>query len=514
MFKKILVMILSIIIILNLCACKNNVDDKIIVVEDTEDINFAIWDYDTMNPILTKSNNVESIMNIVYEPLFSINEKQEIVPILAEDYSMSSGGTKITVNLKENIKWQDGTNFTAEDVTNTISKIKNTDGIYKNIGNKIKNFTPTTKKQVVIELEEPSFDFAYFLTFPIISRNTEFISDDNFLPVGTGAYKFLSKTGPVIEFIPNLEWHGGENSKKKVVVKILNDEASALQSFNSNEIDAIFSDTIKEKSVAPKSNSTAKQVFTKNLTFLGFNCANEKLTENLRRAVGLLIDKDAIVEKCVYGFGVPTDFSVNPTSAFYSPISDKKKAKEEIVKLIESSGLILKDGVYELNGESVSFNIIVNENNTNRIAVANAVSENLRSFGIDSGIEILPYETYIERIKNDDFDMFLGEVETEEYINPCEMIKGNNYFNFDNSKINEELSKLFEMDKKVSKKSLSGLYKLMEESSPYVPLYYKTESIYYGDYVYGMTVSDRLNLYKNIEKWYFYTEEDGEKKDD
>ena len=88
--KKIIAVLLSAVLAFGAAGCKKNTDDtpeesgSIVVLEDTTEIKLAIANLTTLNPLETTSKGVQNIMNIVYEPLFTVDEKINIVPVLAE----------------------------------------------------------------------------------------------------------------------------------------------------------------------------------------------------------------------------------------------------------------------------------------------------------------------------------------------------------------------------------------------------------------------------------------------
>ena len=52
--------------------------------EVSNSISVGLLDFDTFNPLLTKSETVKECMEFVYEPLFELNEKLQAVPILSK----------------------------------------------------------------------------------------------------------------------------------------------------------------------------------------------------------------------------------------------------------------------------------------------------------------------------------------------------------------------------------------------------------------------------------------------
>ena len=138
---------MSVIVLVAAIGCVNKNNDnqvqngEIVVIQDKTDTVIGAYNIDTLNPIATKSKSSQRITNIIYESLFSYNEDLSIEPMLAESYFLSQDGRGITVNLKRNVLWQDGSPFTTGDVTYTLGKITSSDGIYSKIGKKIKNYS-------------------------------------------------------------------------------------------------------------------------------------------------------------------------------------------------------------------------------------------------------------------------------------------------------------------------------------------------------------------------------------
>ena len=55
-----------------------------------------------------------------YDTLFEYNSDGEVVGVLAEDWSMSEDGKTYTFQIKQGVKFSDGSDLTAEDVAKSI----------------------------------------------------------------------------------------------------------------------------------------------------------------------------------------------------------------------------------------------------------------------------------------------------------------------------------------------------------------------------------------------------------
>lgn len=518
MQKRIISIVLAVSMIFAVCGCKNKFSkkDSLVVIEDSSDIKLGISELTTLNPLETKSKNIQSIMNIVYEPLFEYDEKMNIVPVLAESYRLSEDGRQITVKLREDVKWHDGTNFTADDVVYTLSKLIHSNGLYKNTADKISGFTAVSKYETVINLNRQELDFAYSLTFPILSKNTRYINSGDFVPLGTGAYKYAEKSENEIVFVPNSIWYGEPIPQKKVKVKLLRDSSAVLGAFSVNETDAIIPE--ENEDYTSIGNAQTKSIITNNMVFLGFNTQNPKLLPEIRRAVELMLDKQKIIEKDAYGYGRICDISVNPNSWAYVSADLEGFSQDYIGTLLQRNGYVMSEGVYS-NGENrMEFSIIVNSNNEKRVAVAERIAEMLSASGFAVSVNKTDYNTYLERINSGNFEMFVGEVETDCVINPLEMLDSkNNYFGFDTSELAQLNSELYGVqDKERYKDIVKQIVRKFSENPPYVPLFFKTTEVFYGTNVSGITEPTLTQRYKNIGNWYFYnaSQKDEEKSND
>lgn len=513
--KRLIAAVLSAVTLLGLCGCREKEDDyiasgELVVVRDDTDITLGIYGIDTLNPLETASKSVRNIMNIIYEPLFTTDERENSLPVLAQSYTMSENGMQMTVNLREDVKWHDGTNFTADDVVYTLSKLVNTDSMYNKSVKKIKSFTAVNKHQVIINFVHGETDFSNCLTFPIISRNTRYTADNSFVPMGTGAYKYASGNSTEIILAPT-----DESVSKRIRVRILRDKTAAAEAFNVNELDAVTSEEIDVETTTPKSYSQTKTIVSDNMVFMGMNTENPQLNSSgIRRAVNAVINKQKIVDNCAYGNGVVTDMSIKPNSWAY-PKTEDKISQSDIETLFEQEGYVPENGVYYKNSAPLKLSILVNNNNSKRMEIAESLRTDLQGSGISVSIQAVDYETYLSRINEGNYELFVGETTVDQNLNPAVMLDGEtNYFRFDASELKNAKTKLCGVtDKESYKQGVSSFLKIFNASPPYVPLYFKTESVIYGSYVSGIDAPVGFNPYKNIENWYFYDKNGKENKE-
>ena len=150
---------------------------------------------ETLNPIKNRDNTVDKVLRLIYEPLFVVNENMQVVPNLAESYTIN--GNTVTLKLKSGVKWDDGTNLTASDVTYTLSQLEDAelDTIYKSCAENITSYSKVDNNTIKISYSKGLGSVGYSLCFPVIPKHYYNSNKaDEMKPVGNGSYKFDNYT--------------------------------------------------------------------------------------------------------------------------------------------------------------------------------------------------------------------------------------------------------------------------------------------------------------------------------
>ena len=75
-----------------------------------------------LDPHYLSDTNSSLVVLNTHDPLFRRLPSGEIEPALAEDYELSEDGTSITLYIRQGVKFQDGTELTAEDVAFSLNR--------------------------------------------------------------------------------------------------------------------------------------------------------------------------------------------------------------------------------------------------------------------------------------------------------------------------------------------------------------------------------------------------------
>lgn len=262
---------------------QETVDDEKVADENktevSNSISVGLLDFDTFNPLLTKSETVKECMEFVYEPLFELNEKLQAVPILAESYTVSPDGRTIDITLKNNIQWQDGSNFNAYDVSYTFKQIRSGVTNYTSVFANMADYMATGDYTFQIVLNYAVPNFVSLLTFPIVKYQSDMKGNANYIPMGTGPYKYNSQlsTGKLL-FSAFDNYHNGRAKIDSLYAYTVPDLQKYESMFEASEIDLMTGRTVDLSEYTPRGSARNNEYITNQMTFIGYNTANPLLS--------------------------------------------------------------------------------------------------------------------------------------------------------------------------------------------------------------------------------------------
>ncbi len=529
MIKKLNIKIVILLILsLLLTACDissqggKEADEPIIVHSENENVlNFGIESVDTLNPIFTKSLSVSHALQLIFEPLFTFDETMNPIGVLAESCVTSEDKYRYTIKTKQGIMWHDGTSFSSRDVLHTINLIRYNDSpLTKSLSN-ISSVTTVDDNTIVIGLSRPVPNFTALLSFPIVKSSVVPDDIENYIPVGTGPYRYDTKvTNDKIKLVKFDSWHGETPTIGEIKLNVLKDRAAVADAFNASEIDAVASEVMDLKTNAPRGEIYTNDYITNNLVFVGMNNSSGSLSgANTRKAVSYLIDKQDIVTTEIFSRAAVADVPVNP-SAWYYPQSHKADYDNEyIAEVLALDGWIRNDeGLFTrqketypegsdipvLVNEKLKLDIIVNDDNEERYRVANKIGDALNKFGIETEITLLSFADYTQRINDKNYLMFIGEIIMPDNMDQHFLLNdSNNYFSYYSDAMSDIVYRMATASTSEEQKNAYSEYmNVFNEEMPFVPLFFRKESVIFEKSLSGTSMPTVFNVFSNPQNWY------------
>ena len=448
---------------------------------------------DTFNPLLTKIDSNRDMLNLCYDSLFYLDSSYHTVPLLASSYEISGDGKNVSVELRKDVLWHDGTGFTANDVVYTVNNILSEETCYYNdmLSSLVLKVRQTSTYEVLFTLRAANSGFVNLLTFPILKKvsGRMVAQADDYLPLGTGPFKVIPGSSEnVLSLEKNPSWHGGHIYIDGVNLHILPDEEAANSAFSSGLVDFIKITKENAGKISTGENIGNLKLYTPKYSFVSFNFENPLLQkENIRTLLGNMIDKKAFSESVLGNFGSFAEYPFYSQAYFITKDSETATAVD--FDLSSFGCEKNQDGKIEYTDEEgnkteLSFSLLVNNDNPFRLVMANTLAESLSDKGIKIYVDPQDFDVYAKKIADGEFDMFIGETLLSPDFSPAALLGSTgklNYGKYAGEETDKLIARLLAADSVSDRnKYIKQILEDFEKSAPHMPLLFEDEILVYN----------------------------------
>lgn len=398
-FSYVIAMMLAVtcVVAFNGCGTSSN---KSANAEKT--LTYASPDCKTINPVL---NTHDELPDLIFSGLMKHDGNGKPVVDLAEKYEFDKGTLTYTFHLRKNVKWHDGKPFTAADVKFTLDMLRSNDKLEAEVTDSfkdIKEVTVVDDNTVKIQLSKPNAAMLDNLAIGIMPKHLLegkdiMTSDFNQHPIGTGRYKFVSwDKGQSIIVQKNDEYYGKAPKISKIVFKIIPDENAKAAQIKSGGVDLALVNAKDAKAFRDNKDFKVFDFATADFRAIGPNFKNAYWQNPEHQALipvlGYALDKKAIVDSVLGGQGEPAYSPLQINKEYNDASVDHRDYNPEVFKQkMEELGWKLgSDGIYEKNGEKLSFSVEAREFEEERVDMAKVASAQFKKLGVDMKVNIVP----------------------------------------------------------------------------------------------------------------------------
>jgi peptide/nickel transport system substrate-binding protein len=268
-----------------------------------------------------------------FEFLASLGEAGDIGPGLAESWESNDDGSVWTFNLRQGVKWQDGSDFTAADVAATMDRLVE----YGNSGLKgvidLGAVDASDPTKAVFTLVSPNGLFPYLVSVynaQTVITPVDFVlgSTADGSPNGTGPFRLVSfdaATGATFERNP--DWWGGATPLDGSVWSFFDDEGAMVTATSAGEVDAIVQFQVVGGD-ALFNNPDFNTVISRNTTHrqIWMRCDEGQFADKrVRQALALSIDREALIATLFQGKAdIANDHVIAPLYPFFDPTQPQR----------------------------------------------------------------------------------------------------------------------------------------------------------------------------------------------
>ncbi|MFH1552212.1 MAG: peptide-binding protein [Candidatus Omnitrophota bacterium] len=461
-------------------------------------VSSGIGDARILIPMFADDATSSSVCALIYNGLTRVDKDLNIVGDLAERWEIEDEGLSITFYLHKNVRWHDGTPFTAEDVRFTFQTILDPEAGCPYISSyididRIEVIDPHTIRFRYARAYSPAL-----LKFGMGVIPSHLFSDIKDLkrspyaraPIGTGPYMFSRwESGQYIILEANPGYFEHAPGIKRYVYKVVPDQAVQFLELVSGETDSMelspYQFLYRSNTPQFKESMEKYRYLSHSYTYIGYNLKDPLFEDRkVRQALSYAINKKEIIDAVLLGLGQEcTGPFLKGTPYYDETVAGYNYDPVKAAALLSEAGWSDTDGdgVLEKSGEEFRVKIATNQGSQVREDVATIVQSQWAQLGVKAEIQVVAWSAFLDQFVNKkNFQaVILGwtiPVDPDIYSvwHSSSMAEGGlNFISYSDKQVDEliELGRR-EFDPTRRAQVYSKVHKLISEDAPYTFLFF------------------------------------------
>ena len=393
-------------------------------------------DYLTADPMAQNELLTNSINGHVYESLVVRGKNLEILPGLAASWKQTSA-TVWVFNLRKDVKWHDGSEFTADDVVFSIKRLQGPTSNFKVYGNnvgeprKIDSHTVELTTPVPLPVMLETLANSLFMMNKAWCEKNNAVATQDFTKekeaytsrnaMGTGPYLLVSRDPDVKSvFKKNAAWWGlketgyFDGNVDDIVYTPIKEGNTRMSALLSGELDFVLDPPVQDIDKLKKDKNIKVYEGRENrIIFLGMDQSRDELLyssvkgknpfkdKRVRQAFYQAIDVNAINKTVMRGLSVPTAINLpNPIKAGIPKEMDKRYPYD-----IAAAKKLLTEAGYP-NGFEVQIDC-PNNRYINDEKICIAVAGMLSKIGVNMKVNAIPRAQFFPKAQRLEVSMYM-----------------------------------------------------------------------------------------------------------
>jgi peptide/nickel transport system substrate-binding protein len=289
----------------------------------------VLADVKSFDTAASEYGNRNLFYQTIYDGLMNADPNGKVVPSLATKWTYNAAQTVLTLNLRTDVKFTDGTKLDAAAVVKSLNAFKNGTSPDKSNLSAMKSVVAKDSSTVVITLTAADPAFLNYL-----ARNAGLISSPKVVgtakaktsPVGSGPYvlnKLKTKVGSVYTFTKNANyWNKSAQKFDTVVLKFIEDATATVNALKARQVNGA---NLANNDVITELMNANVQFVTSTLDWVGLSFVDRSgnlksviKDKAVRQAINYALDRKALLKAIGAGYGVTTTQVFAPKSAGYN----------------------------------------------------------------------------------------------------------------------------------------------------------------------------------------------------
>ena len=336
---------------------------------------------------------------LIQSTLITTDENLEFASDLATEYSCTEDGLTWTFKLRDDVRFSDGEPLDADDVAFTVNAVIENPASEADLS-MVDEAVAIDATTVELHLNKPFNALLYTLAVLGIVPEHAYGDDYGEHPIGSGRY-LLERwdRGQQAIFAANPDYYGDAPLMERVVVVFMEEDA-ALAAVAAGEVDIAFTyathagqsfdgyelvsyATVDSRGISlPCDPSGGERASEDGLVYEVGNDVTCDIA--VRRAINHAIDRDAVIEGVLSGYGKPA-YSVSDGMPWSSDDMRVDLDRDAARALLDEAGWAEgEDGVREKDGVRATFEVWYSSDDSVRQAMANELANQLAEIGIEA----------------------------------------------------------------------------------------------------------------------------------
>ena len=293
-----------------------------------------------LDPTSAAAGAIDSVLySNVFEGLTRFMADGSVVAGLAQSWEISEDGLSYTFKLREGVTFHDGTAMDAEDVKFSLDRARAEDSTnaQKALYAGITDVSIVDPMTVTLTLAEANGSMLFNLAWgDAVIVAPESIENIKQMPIGTGAFKFVNWVqGDKIELARNDSYWGNAPALETATFKFISDPTAAFAAVMAQDVD-VFAGFPAPENLPQFEADPRFQVLVGSSEGETILSTNNKMPPfdnvKVRQAVAHAIDRQAIIDGAMFGYGTPIGTHFAPHNPDYVDLTsgsmhDPAKAK-------------------------------------------------------------------------------------------------------------------------------------------------------------------------------------------
>jgi peptide/nickel transport system substrate-binding protein len=308
-------------------------------------VNLPSWD-PTVGPSAVNPT-IQGLYQSVFDQFILQQPDLSPAPGLLTEWGWNEDRTEVWMEVRQGVKWHDGSDFTAEDVRWSLARAADpaTGNPIQFVWGTLANHRVEGNRVIadVAQFDPTIFKWMYFLTGYILPKDYyERVGAAGFeaAPVGTGPYKVEQyERNAFVRLRANPDYWGGAPEFETVTIRFVTDAASRVAEVESGRSHVTLEIPYEEYDrLRARSGLEGTHRAVSDIAMIFFNDIDVMLDENVRKAAVHAVDRQLIIDRLLSGYGVALHTLETPDYLAFDPTIEVAYDPDMARELLAASG--------------------------------------------------------------------------------------------------------------------------------------------------------------------------------